>query len=101
MKRTVTTVEIVERVVVSAAHTDTVRPLPGLPILLEMLQRTPPVNWWRWDTPTCVTMPKVSRIGLTPGYQLRVNTIIGQPILVQRAFSVTISLMMQLVARFS
>ena len=45
MKRTVTTVEIVERVVVSAAQTDTVRPLPGLPILLEMLQRTPPVNW--------------------------------------------------------
>ncbi len=26
MKRTVTTVEIVERVVISAAHTDTVRP---------------------------------------------------------------------------
>ena len=36
MKRTVTTVEIVERVVVSAAQTDTVRPLPGLPMAIRL-----------------------------------------------------------------
>src|SRR5262249_44601340 len=44
------------------------------PVLLETLQRTPPVNWRPWVTQECVTMPRVSKTGLTPASRSRATT---------------------------
>ena len=41
---------------------------------LDMLLRTPPVNWRRWVIRTSATMLKVSLVGLMRDYQRRANT---------------------------
>src|SRR5258707_12087163 len=52
------------------------RSLSIVPVQPDMLQRTPPVTWRRWDTLTYGIMPRVNRIGLMQGFRSRASITI-------------------------